>query len=74
MTNKIRENRLRRAAARQGLTLRKSPRRDHRARSYGTYMLTSTDSNGTVVVAAAEENGREGYGLTLDEVEQRLSW
>ena len=37
---KVRENRLRRMAERQGLELRKSARRDPRAIDYGTYMLS----------------------------------
>jgi hypothetical protein len=36
---KIRENRLRRTAERQGLVLRKSRRRDPRARDYGVYWV-----------------------------------
>ena len=36
---KTRENRLRHAAARQGLLLRKNPRRDPRALDFGSYML-----------------------------------
>jgi hypothetical protein len=38
-SEKVRENRLRRAAERQGLTLSKSRRRDPRAKDYGTYQL-----------------------------------
>ena len=38
-TEKVRENRLRRMADRQGLALRKSPRRDRRALDYGVYRL-----------------------------------
>lgn len=38
--DKIRENRLRLAAQRQGLTLRKSRTRDPRALDYGRYTLT----------------------------------
>ena len=37
--NKVRENRLRRMAKRQGLMLRKSRRRDPRATSYGLWAL-----------------------------------
>jgi len=65
---KIRENRLRRAAQRQGLTLAKSRRRDPRATDYGTYMLTDTSTN-TVVA----HGGQSGYGLSLDEVESALN-
>jgi hypothetical protein len=38
------ENRLRRAAERQGLTLTKSRRRDPRAVGYGTYTLIDGDT------------------------------
>jgi hypothetical protein len=48
MTNstaeKVRENRLRRAAQRQGLELRKSPRRDPRALDYGTWLVVNPRS------------------------------
>jgi hypothetical protein len=65
--DKIRENRLRRAAQRQGLTLAKSRRRDTRASDYGTYMLVDGSTN--FVVA----NGlQSGYGLSLDEIENAL--
>ena len=39
MTDKVRENRLRRIADRQGLALVKSPRRDPNAVGYGRYAL-----------------------------------
>ena len=64
---KVRENRLRRAAARQGLTLCKSPSRDVRAIEHGTYMLADTATN-TVAASGLQS----GYGLTLDEVEAAL--
>lgn len=64
---KVRENRLRRAAQRQGLILRKSPRRDHRAVDYGTYMLV--DANTNTIVAS----NQSGYGLSLDDVERELT-
>jgi hypothetical protein len=38
-SDKVRENRLRRMAARQGMELRKSRRRDPRAIDYGQYWL-----------------------------------
>jgi hypothetical protein len=40
---KVREDKLRRMAQRQGLYLVKNPRRDPRAIDYGTYMLTAPD-------------------------------
>lgn len=71
-STKVRENRLRRAAQRQGLRLQKSPLRDHRARSYGTYRLTDEETGN--VIAAAQHMGPSSYGLTLDEIEDRLTW
>ena len=68
MSNDARENRLRRAADRQGLRLERSRRRDPRALGFGTYRLVSVRS-GAVVAAGSES----GYGLTLDQVEQRLT-
>jgi hypothetical protein len=65
---KIRENRLRRAAERQGLKLEKCRRRDPRSVNFGTYMLTDSRTNTLVAWA-----GEEGYGLDLDEVEKALS-
>jgi hypothetical protein len=40
---KVRENRLRRMAGRQGLTLTRSRRRDPRALDFGLYWLTNRD-------------------------------
>jgi hypothetical protein len=64
MDEKVRENRLRRMADRQGLKLRKSGRRDPRAIDYGRYWLIEIDRN---IVAAGGNNG-----MTLDEVEEEL--
>jgi hypothetical protein len=61
---KVMENRLRRVAARQGLALRKTRRRDPRAYDYGTYMLVDVETN---AVVASDATGH-GYGLTLEEV------
>jgi hypothetical protein len=47
---KVRENRLRRMAERQGLRLVKSRRRDPRAIDYGTYMLVNAEINGVVAI------------------------
>lgn len=61
---KIRENRLRRMAKRQGLHLHRSRRRDPRAVDYGLYFLVrSADIDREVPTA----------GLTLDQVEQYLT-
>ncbi len=64
MTNaeKVREDRLRRAARRQGLWLSKSRTRDPRALGYNRWRLT--DPNKT-------EQPIE-HRLTIDEVERRL--
>jgi hypothetical protein len=40
---KVRENRLRRMAERQGLTIRKSARRDSRAIDYGRWWVVHSD-------------------------------
>jgi hypothetical protein len=60
---KVRENRLRRMAERQGLLLRKSRRRDPRALDYGTYMLIDLHTNALV----------SGERLTLGEAEAWLT-
>jgi hypothetical protein len=69
VTEKVRENRLRRMAERQGLALKKSRRRDPRAIDYGMYMLVDLHSNN--VVAGTEGTGRPN--LSLDEVEDWLT-
>lgn len=56
---KVRENRLRRIAARQGYKIHKSRRRDPLATDYETYRL----ARGAAVTRP----------LTLDEVEHRLT-
>jgi hypothetical protein len=61
---KVRENRLRRMAERQGYSLQKSRRRDPRAVDYGLYSIVDSHKN---PVAGG------GPGLTLDEVERRLT-
>ena len=66
-TDKVRENRLRRAAQRQGLTLAKSRRRDPRAYDWGTYMLVDAQT-GAVVASGA----RSGYMMSLDDIEAEL--
>jgi hypothetical protein len=66
-TDKIRENRLRRAAQRQGLMLAKSRRRDPRASDYGTYMLVDAQTNTLTAWGLPP-----GYGMSLDDVEDAL--
>ena len=62
---KIRENRLRRAAERQGLKLVKSKRRDKRALDYAGWMIAN-------VQTGSIEAGGHGL-LNLDEVERFLT-
>jgi hypothetical protein len=65
---KVRENRARRAARRQGLALRKSKQRDPHGLTHGTYMLVDA---ATEAVIAASWTG-SGYGLTLAQIEEHL--
>ena len=68
-TAKVRENRLRRMADRQGLALQKCRRRDPRAFDFGTYQLIDPWLSNAVVAKHHES----GYGLTLDDVEAHLT-
>ena len=68
MAEKVRENRLRRAAERQGYRLSKSRRRDPRAIDYGGYMLVDVQTNGIVAGATPY-----AYSLDLDAVEGLLT-
>lgn len=61
------ENRVRRAAERQGLRLEKSRRRDPRAVDYGTYRLVDPATN-TVTLSMPS-----GFGLSLTEVDRELA-
>lgn len=63
--DKVRENRLRNMARRQGLYVQKSRRRDPHALDYGAYWLI--DTRGNFVVSGGE------WGLTLDQVEEFLT-
>lgn len=65
---KVRENKLRRMAQRQGLQLVKSRRRDPRAIDFGTYALV--DPNSTAMIAG---DPNSGFGMTLEEVETALT-
>jgi hypothetical protein len=65
---RVREDRLLRAAQRQELMLRKSPRRDPRALGYGLWAIIDPDTGGTM-------HSHAPWGihvLTLDEVEAYL--
>ena len=65
---KVRENRLRRMAERQGFRLVKSRRRDPRAVGFGRYRVETRDG-----IEATRFASPMGWGLTLDEVEKRLT-
>lgn len=65
---KVRENRLRAAAERQGYQLVKSRRRDPRATGYGGWMIVNPRSN------SVEAGGMgDGYQMSIDDVEEWLS-
>jgi hypothetical protein len=64
---KVLENRLRRVAARRGLRLEKSRRRDPNAIGFGGYMLVDAYKN-TVVAGCT----RHEYDCTLAEVQAFL--
>jgi hypothetical protein len=61
---KARENRVRRMAARRGLMLQKSRRRDPRAWDYGSYWLVDAERN---TLAFPDE-----HGGSLDDMERYL--
>ena len=66
-SEKVRENRLRRMAARQDLILKKSKRRDPQAIDYGCYMLVNAHNG---VVAGANPGWAD---FNLDDVEKYCS-
>lgn len=68
-TDKVRENRLRRAADRQGLRLDKSKLRDPNALGYGLYALIDHQYGGTVHASAVWGI----HTLDLDDVEAYLN-
>jgi hypothetical protein len=63
-----RERRLRRVAARQGLRLSKSARRDPRAEDFGKYRIENPELNNAVVAGGSPFD----YSLDLDGVEDAL--
>jgi hypothetical protein len=72
--DKVRENKLRRMAERQGLRLQKSRRRDPRALDFGTYRLVDAEMTRNAPHAVHEDwlfDG--GRRMTLDEVEAYLT-
>ena len=68
---KVRENRLRRMASRQGLALMRSRARDTRDLTYGTYMLVQVDTG--AIRHQGNNTADRGYGLTLDDVDVILT-
>lgn len=72
--DKIREDRLRRMAARQGLKLVKNPRRDPRATDYGSYMLVNPETSWVVADFGWDRPGWDKPGNShLDDVEDYLT-
>ena len=70
MENKVRENRLRRMADRQGLKLQRSRRRDEKAIDYNLYAITTHGGGrGTI----HPEGPISPFTLDLDEVEEYLT-
>ena len=70
MSNKARENRLRRMADRQGYRLVKSRSRDPRARDFGLYGLVDPRTGGTVNPLLVD---RWRCSWSLEQVEAWLS-
>jgi hypothetical protein len=66
---KVLENRLRRAADRQGLRLQKSRQRDPRGLLHGTYQLVDVQTSAPMLT---DQRSGRGYGLHLDEVARYL--
>lgn len=66
--DKVRENRLRRMAQRQGYVLKKSRRRDPRAIDFDGYMLVDAAQNVGVVGYTPH-----AYSADLDEIEAFLT-
>jgi hypothetical protein len=66
---KVRENRLRRVADRQGYRLQKSRARDPQDITFGGYQLVELESGG---VAFGFGNANRGYAASLDDIEEWL--
>jgi hypothetical protein len=69
-SEKVREDRLRRMAARQGLRLAKSRVRDPHAMGHGLYALIDDQTGGTISPTLAE---RWIHSWSLDQVERHLT-
>ena len=70
-SEKVREDRLRRMARRQGLQLVKNPRRDPRATDYGSYMLV--ENNVMVADFGWDHVGFPTKGSWLNDIEAYLT-
>ena len=71
---KIREDRLRRMAHRQGLQLVKNPRRDARAFDFGTYMLVKAENPEELVADFGWAYAARPEGASwLDDIEAHLT-
>ena len=68
-SDKVRENRLRRVAHRQGFRLWRSRRRDTRAIDYGLYAITTQDGGRGLI---HPQGPNSIFALDLDEVEEYL--
>lgn len=75
MADKVRENRLRRMAERQGLRLEKSRRRDPRALDYGNYWLVEgpAPTQGGANWRSRRPIVGGDYGADLDAIEEVLT-
>ena len=69
---KVREDRLRRAAERQGYRLCKNPRRDTRATDYGSYMIVDMKTEKMVADFGWDQAGTPKGASWLDDVESFL--
>lgn len=68
MSDKVRENRLRRMADRQRVVIHKSRTRDPRAVDYGGFMIIDGDSNSVLIGGDPYP-----YSATLDDIEAWLN-
>lgn len=66
-TDKVKENRLRRVAARRGMRLEKSKRRDPKAIDFGGYMLIDAATNSVVTGGSPY-----AYSASLDDIDEYL--
>ena len=71
VAQKVRENRARRMADRQGLRLDKSHAKDPLSLTYGGWQIFDLQSE--TVVLGGEGNMGRGFSATMDEVEKYLT-